>query len=183
MNPRFLQACESCQSAEKACWEILMRELPGAERIPANVLETAMDRALTQLWRVLHEETAERRLAAARAELPVVRPDERCSLAAHLPYFNAGQRALELVASEVERMEPEFQELDAQVQREELVAAFDLLVQCQLEALCQACARAGTCEYSDRRNLTPAKPEGGASRRSTRQPGQRRAVKRRRPPA
>jgi hypothetical protein len=183
MNPRFLQACESCQSAEKACWEILMRELPGAERIPREVLEQAMDRALTQLWRVLHEETAESRLAAARAELPVVRPGERCALAAHLPYFNAGQRALELVAGEVERMEPELQDLDTQVQREELVAAFDLLVQCQLEALCQACARAGTCEYSDRRNLTPAKRDGRAGPRIAPRPRKPRAAKRRGPPA
>lgn len=182
MNPRFLQACEACQSAEKACWEILMRELPEADRIPAEALGAAMDRALTQLWQVLHEGTEESRLAVARTELPVLRPGERCPLQAHLPYFNAGQRALELVAGEIERMDPEFQDVRGRLEREELVAAFDLLVQCQLEALCSRCDRAGSCEYSDRRVLptsrgpTPAKP--AARRQPAPRPGPRR-----RPPA
>lgn len=163
MSPRFLQACESFQPAGKACWEILLRELPGTEHLLGPALDRAMDQVLEQLWRILRESTPENQVRAAKDVLPPVVSAADCPLRVHLPYFNAGLQALELIARELEFTHPEFRKL-SEPARDQLAAAFDLLVQCQLQALCSPCEHSGACQYGDHRRLPPAPLSAAADR-------------------
>lgn len=149
MRPRFLEACQSFQSAEKACWEILLRELPDGESFSLESLNAAMDHTLEQLWALLQTGSVTDRLKAARTNPSPLPTDRECGLTSYLPYFNAGERALELVAGEVERTYPELASAECHRERDELCSAFSVLVQCQLEAVCSQCKLAGQCRYSD----------------------------------
>ncbi len=156
MCPRFLREFEAFKSAEKACWDILLRDLPEAAPMPQPVIDAAMDRTLEQLWRVLDETSTEGRLAAAQVLPPPLPGKRECGLEAHLPYFNAGLRALELIAQEVEREHAPQTGQAPGADCDELLFAFELLVQCQLEELCRTCRRAGECRYGDARKCPRA---------------------------
>lgn len=151
MTPRFLEACQSLQPAEKACWDILLRELPDASTIAHETLDTAMDQTLDQLWSLLREGPVETGLQSATEQPPPLPTDLECALTTHLPYFNAGERALELIAGEVMQTDPALKAPRHCRDREELCSAYNVLVQCQLEAICRKCGLAGQCRYGDLR--------------------------------
>lgn len=186
MSPRFLQACQSLQSAEKACWDILLREHPDAGVYSEELLNAAMDRTLEQLWSLLSAGPVRERLQEVRTTPPPLPTDQECALTTHLPYFNAGERALELIADELARSDPAFGGPTHQRQRAELCAAFHALVQCQLEAICDHCQHAGECRYGDWKSVAglpaaaePA-PESSSARNGRSAAPARRARRRRR---
>lgn len=184
MSPRFLQACQSLQSAEKACWDILLREQPDAEMFPDDLVSVAMDKTLDQLWSLLRSGPARKRLHEVSTQPPLLPSGKECALTTHLPYFNAGERALELIAGEVARLEPALAGPKFAGAREELIAAFNVLVQCQLEVICSSCDLSGECRYGDLRAMaglphqpvrspvagTPAKKAKVAHQRKSRSP-------------
>jgi hypothetical protein len=146
MNPRVVEACQSLQSAQKACWEILLRELPETESLSQDVLSAAMDQTLEQFWALARTRLVTERLREAGKNPPPLKPAQgECELSALLPYFKAGERALKLIVDEVARTHP------AAARRgdfsDELRAAFHVLVQCQLETICGQCRRSGQCRY------------------------------------
>jgi hypothetical protein len=168
MSPRFLQACEAFQPAEKACWEILLREHPDAAELSEPALNAAMNRTLAQLWSLLRIGSLNQRLAAAQscsAPLPLAEP---CALATHLPFFSAGERALDLIAQELERTHPEFLARRRASEREELRSVFHLLVHCQVHALCGRCAHTGECRFSGRTQAGSAGATQNVAGRRTR---------------
>lgn len=174
MTPRFLEACQSLQPAEKATWDLLLRELPDAETLSPEVLNSAMDQTLDQLWSLLRDGPVEAGLQQATSAPPPLPADNECALTTHLPYFNAGERALELVAGEVLETDPPKTRRSDLRDCDELCAAFNVLVQCQLEAICRRCGRAAECRYGDLRAVArlPSRhpfelsPEAGDGRAS-----------------
>lgn len=110
-----------------------------------------MDQTLDQLWSLLRDGPAEAGLQQATSAPPPLPAGGECLLTTHLPYFNAGERALELVAGEVLETEPPKTRRAHWRDCDELCAAFNVLVQCQLEALCRRCGRAAECRYGDLR--------------------------------
>jgi hypothetical protein len=149
MRPRFLEACQSFQSAEKACWEILLRELPDGDSFSLETLSDAMDHTLEQLWAILATDSIKERLRELSTNPSPLPTRQECGLASYLPYFNAGERALELIAAEVERTYPDLSSPECNRERDELCSAFSVLVQCQLQAICSRCPLGGQCRYSD----------------------------------
>lgn len=170
MRPRFLEACQSFQSAEKACWEILLRELPDGGSLSLESLNEAMDHTLGQLWALLATGSIAERLRATQANPTPLPTQQECGLTSYLPYFNAGERALELVAAEVERTYPELASPECSRERDELGSAFSVLVQCQLEAICSQCQLAGRCRYSDFRAVAELPRTSSVSEAETAEP-------------
>jgi|GEM_PF-4568546 hypothetical protein len=145
MSPGVLAAYQEFQPAEKACWEILLREHEVGRRIPSDVLNRAMDQTLEQLWALLGRGT--RATEASVREMVEIRlpgtEEGACAFETYLPYFASGEEALELVGKEIEWLSPRVRGEG----REELRLAFDLLVQCQLQRLCGACALSVNCPH------------------------------------
>ena len=151
MSPKVLEAYQRFQPAEKACWEILLRESRIGRQISAQQLSVAIDQTLAQLWR----------LAACQAaatedwvrEIPGISLSaseaNACAFEIFLPYFSSGEQALELVGKELEWLNPNVRAEE----REELRRAFDVLVQCQLQRLCATCAQSAQCPHGGPRSL------------------------------
>jgi len=154
MSPRFLQICETLQPAEKACWEILLHQRAGTEKIPHNSLSTAMDQTLAQLWSLLRAGSVRKWLRENQPLRPLARSGRRCALILFLPYFEAGRRALELIAKEIGESHPELSPRERARQWRDLHFAFDVLVQWQLQAVCGGCRHGKTCEFGDRKIVT-----------------------------
>lgn len=147
MTPRFLHACQTFQPAEKACWEILLREEKTTAPIPARELDRAMDRTLEQLWSLLQSSSVETWIAEAKALAPLLPRAKDCGLPAMLAYFDAGRRALELITKELSAE----QKTDAVAQAKEngdLQFAFSVLVQHHLQTLCGTCGRDAQCPFN-----------------------------------
>lgn len=154
MSPRQLQACEIFQPAEKACWEILLREYPNLHDISLPVLDAAMDRTLQQLWSILGTDSIEDWLRA-QDNIPPLSSNYGCALNVLLPYFDSGRRALELISHELGETEPVMPEDERARLVSELCSAFKLLVHWQLQGSCSQCHQAGLCRFGD-------KPAGAA---------------------
>lgn len=151
MSPRFLRACQTFQPAEKACWEILLREEAEGREIPPAVLDEAMDRTLTQLWSLLRTSSVATWLKEAQSLAPLLPHHEKCGLPTLLTYFNAGQRALELIAKELDGPRALVDPVQQEKECSDLQFAFTVLVQCHLQNLCGDCKQGAQCSFSDSR--------------------------------
>ncbi len=144
MSPTALEAYREFESAEKACWEVLLREHEIGRQIPSEALNEAMDRTLAELWMllgrgaVLQEEVK----GMPAIKLPVATTGD-CAFLRFLPYFSSGEEALELVGKELKVLYPKMGDAAG----EELRLAWDVMVQCQLQRLCAECAHVGECPY------------------------------------
>ncbi len=131
------------EPAEKACWEILFREQVEGE-VSGEMLADAMNRTLAQLWALLRVKALQAtscgppRLASASAAF------QACPLQIFLAYFTSGQRALALVAKEIEET-PEGRKEDVERARGELLEAYARLTHAQLDVVCAGCAKHGSC--------------------------------------
>ncbi len=152
MSPRDLQACETFQPAEKACWEILLREYPDFKHIDLAALDAAMNKTLRQLWAVLAAGSMEAWLKELDNSPPFATRGD-CALNGLLPYFNTGQRALELIVKEFGEAYPELAESERLRMADELSAGFKLLVHWQLQGSCSRCPQAKQCRFGDTRDL------------------------------
>jgi len=151
ITPRFLSACESLQPAEKACWEILLRERESGEKIPGDVLNTAMDKTLAQLWSLLRAGSVKKWLATSQSLPRLSQAERECALTLLLPYFETGRRALELISKELGELHPDLTAEERARMSHDLHFAFHVLVQCQLQSICGDCKHSGACDYGDRR--------------------------------
>jgi hypothetical protein len=169
VTPKFLTAGEAFQPAEKACWEILLREKAGGDELPAAAAHRAIERSLRQLWSLLRAPSVEEWLrhpppAPALTWLP-----KPCGLEGLLNYFGAGQRALQLIVAEIDKTHPEFSAEQRERHAMQLRLAFNILVQRELDGLCGDCARQGRCTMSGRpapvKTAAVAQPKLKRSRR------------------
>lgn len=170
MTPRFLTACEAFQPAEKACWEILLRERLKVGSVPAAELEAAMERTLTQLWSLLRARSVEEWMNRTPAEPPPGWLPKECGLEMMLAYFGTGQRALDLILAEIE---PGFHgqtEEERAERRVELGLAFNVLVQRGLDAMCGDCVRNRSCTLNGRRKADAALPAAGSPAAANKRP-------------
>lgn len=147
MSPRDLQACEMFQPAEKACWEILLRDYPDYLNVPPDLLATAMEETLNQLWAILRASSAEDWLKTQGNRLPLSPPGD-CAMRGLMPYFTTGRHALELIAQEFGEILPNLSEPERERTIGELAAAYNVLVHRQLQACCDQCLAASRCELS-----------------------------------
>lgn len=141
------------EPAEKSCWRTLLSEQPEVSPSSTGMWTLAIEETLHQLWTILHEKSVERGLHAARLKPMQLGSATTCALDGLLPFFHAGQRSLNLIADEIETTVPDATRPEARVAMEELRAAFDLLVQWQLQSGCAHCAHALECWRSGARNL------------------------------
>jgi hypothetical protein len=141
------------QPAEKACWEILLREYPDFRDVSQAALDSSMEKTLQQLWAVLTVEPVEEWLRTQDNETPLSARGD-CALNALLPFFNTGQHALELVGKELSESCPEISEGDRGRVTAEISAAFKLLVHWQLQGACSRCHQAPQCRFGDRDALS-----------------------------
>ena len=167
MTPKFLTACEAFQPAEKACWEILLRDIPGAQNLPHAAVARAIDRSLQQLWSLLRAQSVEswRQHPPTGPALTWLPKD--CGLKPVLDYFGSGQRALDLIVREIEHSHHGLTEERRADYALQVKLAFGVLVQRELHLLCGDCARHDRCSLSGRpRGTMPAK--AATARRSRR---------------
>jgi len=143
------------QPAEKACWEILLREYPDFQHVAPAVLDEAMTKTLRQLWAVLSADTFESWLKEQDDKPPFATRGD-CALNALLPYFNTGRRALELIINEFGDAFPELTESERLRMGDELSAGFKVLLHWQLEGSCSRCPQSEGCRFGGTRDLPAA---------------------------
>jgi len=170
VTPKFLTACEAFQPAEKACWEILLRDQPGAQEIPQVAVNRAIDRSLHQLWSLLRTQSVAEWLRRPPPGPALTWLPKECGLKAVLDYFGAGQRAIELIVREVEKTHHGLTEERRAEYAMQLRLAFNVLVQRELNALCGDCMRNGRCTLSGRPPAAqpPSAPAARSARRRRR---------------
>ena len=167
VTPKFLTTCEAFQPAEKACWEILLRDLPGAQDLPHAAVIRAIDRSLHQLWSLLRAQSVEEWLQHPPPGPALIWLPKECGLKSLLDYFGAGQRALQLIVQEVEHTHPGLSEERRAEHAMRLKLAFNVLVQRELNVLCGECVRNGRCTLSGHRP-TATPPESSPVRSARR---------------
>lgn len=156
MTPKFLTTCEAFQPAERACWEILLREHAAPHHMPVGDLQRAIGRSLTQLWSLLRAGSVAEWLRHTPPGPALTWLPKNCGLEELLRYFGAGQHALELIMGEVERTFPGLTGEQRERNAVQLKLAFSVLVQRELEILCGKCTRCETCTISGRPHGTAA---------------------------
>lgn len=160
MTPVALAAYQAFQPAEKACWEVLLREHEVGREIPTEMLEVAMNRTLARLWDLLRRGTVQLEGGGGEAEAVVLPVRGTCALETFLPYFSSGEGALELIGKELQIVYRGMVAAD----REELRLAWEIVVQCELQRLCAVCAQKAECPWGGARWLH-AREQGVASDR------------------
>lgn len=157
MTPKLLQACEFFQPAERACWEVLLREAGMPPAMSADAMRHAIARALQQLWSLLATRQLERWLEEnPQPQEPLV-PTTGCGVRPVLDFFASGERALALILREIGATQGGLPPAESGRLHEEIGQAFDILVHRELEAVCGDCRHDPVCPLNGRRRC-----DGGA---------------------
>ena len=164
MNWRFVSACELCHPHIRSEWMALVRPDPGApSAMPAGEIQQLINDLLEQLWSILRSPSLPRWL---REKPPVELPGwngEGCGLEPLLIFLGTGKRVLAAAAERVQRIEPDTPERERSRLKKQLLLAFDIVAQREIERLCRNCLVEGRCSLGDRGVLRLKKQFGSRS--------------------
>ena len=146
MNRLYLSACEPLAPVVRSGWEKLLQADPTwAQSIAPGKLAELMDNVLAQLWAIMRA-PPEKRSVWPKPGIEFPRwPNGQCRVGPLLVFLGQGKRVLESVALQAETTLPGISTADLAGQRAELLLAYDLVVQNEIERLCRPCQDGAGC--------------------------------------
>jgi len=165
LNWTYLKVCETSQYAIKASWEALLRKEEEWEFAASEVtLAGAMDSFLDGLWSLLRSSNVPNLVRKVPpAEMPVWSKSP-CRLNSTLVFLATGKQAVQSAAQMAEATQSDLPEDEQSEQWAELMLAYDVVSQREIQRVCGNCFRRSRCSVGEIREAS--KPPGKASSRA-----------------
>ncbi len=150
MNWTYLTVCVASHAAIKQRWKAILATEPVWGVIETEEhLADGMDGVLHGLWTVLR--TGDVAGVAGRTPPLEIPPWTRgaCRLDSTLAFLAAGKRAVQIVVHKADPTQRDLPRQERSEQWSELMLAFDVVSQREIERICGACLRRQQCTIGD----------------------------------
>jgi hypothetical protein len=150
VNWTYLTVCVSSHAAIKERWGALLSTEPawGLIDTPEHLAD-AMDRVLHGFWTVLRTGDVEGRCGRIPPlDLPPWSTGA-CRLDSTLAFLAAGKRSVQMVVQKAGATQRDLPREERAVQWSELMLAFDVVSQREIERVCSSCLRRQQCVIGD----------------------------------
>ena len=152
LNARYRTACEQLTPAIRTGWRSLLLSDPAwSENFPLALVDALQTNVIEELWSTLRSSTpAHGARAGYLIEFPAW-PTGECRVGPLMVFLGRGKRVLESAARDGERALPEISQAELDRQRDELLLAFDVVTQREIERICGHCPQGAGCPLRSRR--------------------------------
>ena len=152
MNARYRTACEQLTPSIRSGWRSLLLSDPEwSANFSTALLGALQDKVIEELWSTLKSSDP---AAGARAGSPIEFPNWKqgeCRMGPLMAFLGRGKTVLESAAREGEKGLGEIPHAELERQRDELLFAFDIVTQREIERLCGHCPQGAGCPLRSRR--------------------------------
>ncbi len=152
LNARYRTACEQLTPSIRAGWRSLLLSDPSwSENFQPALLDALQTNVIEELWSTLRSSApAHSARAGYLIEFPVW-PTGECRVGPLMVFLGRGKRVLESAAREGEKGLAEISPAELDRQRDELLLAFDVVTQREIERICGRCPQGAGCPLRSRR--------------------------------
>lgn len=155
MNWTYLKVCETSQHVIEARWKALLRKEEEWECAESEVaLAGAMDSFLDGLWSLLRSSNVPNLVRKVPpAEMPVW-SKSACRLNSTLVFLATGKQAVRSAAQKAEATQADLPEDEQSEQWDELMLAYDVVSQREIQRVCGSCFRRSRCAVGEVRKAS-----------------------------
>jgi hypothetical protein len=152
LNARYRTACEQLTPAIRSGWRSLLLSDPAwSENFSAPLLDALQENVIEELWSTLKSSApAHGARPGNLIEFPSW-PQGECRVGPLMVFLGRGKRVLESAAREGEKALVDVPAAELDRQRDELLLAFDVVTQREIERICGHCPQGTGCPLRGRR--------------------------------